>query len=246
MVTRAPHQAEELAGPLRELGADVIFLPLISIAPPADLEPLRQAAAHCDDYDWIIFTSVNAVRIFSAELPHSAKNCKARVATVGAATREAAEQIGFTVSLMPEKYVAESLVEAFCEYDLNERRILIPSASVTRDVIPAELRKRGAKVHVVEAYRTIVPPDAEQKAAILFQEPYPDWIIFASPSAVESLIRLTGVTSLQRVKIATIGPITSAAVQKHHLNVAAEAAVQSVISLVEALCAAQVRAADHL
>jgi len=246
VVTRASHQAEELARPLRELGAQVTLLPMIAIAPPADLEPLRQAAARCDEYDWIIFTSANAVPILSAELPHAPNDCKARIAAVGAATRETAQQAGFQVSLIPEKYVAESLIETFAGQDLTGRRILIPSAAVTREIIPAELKKRGAKVDVVEAYRTITPPDAEQHAAIVFHELDPEWITFASPSAVENLVRLIGAESLRRLKIATIGPITSAAVRKYNLNVATEAAAQSVTGLVEALCAAQNCAAKRL
>src|SRR5205807_7462596 len=105
VVTRAAHQAEELAAPLRALGAEVILLPLIGIAAPLNVEPLRLAAAHCNEYDWIIFTSANGLAAFVAELQHSPGACKVRIATVGAATREAAEERGFQVSISPETYV---------------------------------------------------------------------------------------------------------------------------------------------
>ncbi len=94
VVTRAAHQAEELAQPLRELGAEVILLPAIGIAPPSDPEPLRQAAARCDEYDWIIFTSANTIQPFIRELRQPAGRCKSRIATIGAATREIAEAGG--------------------------------------------------------------------------------------------------------------------------------------------------------
>ena len=236
VVTRAAHQAEELAGPLRALGADVLLLPTIGISPPANPAPLREAAAHCDQYDWIIFTSVNAVQAFSAELPEGWR-CRACIAAVGSATAEAAEHCGFTVSLVPAQYVAESLAAAFAERELQGRRVLIPSAAVTRDIVPKELRKRGAQVDVVEAYRNILPPETTQKAFKVFREPYPHWVLFASSSAVENLVAILGREPLSHVSIATIGPVTSQTVRKHSLTVATEAAVRSVAGLVEAVSA---------
>lgn len=236
VVTRATHQAEELARPLRGLGAQVLLLPTIGIAPPLESGPLRQAAVACDHYDWILFTSTNALESFVSELVQGVTNCKARIATVGAATREAAERRGFRVSITPEKYVAESLVEAFASEDLEHCRVLIPSAAVTRDVVATKLKKRGADVTVVEAYRNVTPPDTASNAESVFREPYPDWITLTSSSAAENLIRITGVDLLRRMKIATIGPVTSETVRKHRLNVTTEAAVHSVAGLVAALC----------
>lgn len=234
VVTRATHQAEELAGPLRDLGADVVLLPTIGIAPPENPVPLREAALHCNQYDWIIFTSVNAVEAFTAELPQ-ARDCQVRIATVGTSTAQAAERCGFTISLIPEKYIAESLVESFTQEDLKGRRILIPSAAVTRDVVPRELRKLGAQVDVVEAYRNILPPETTQKVTGIFREPYPDWVLFASSSAVENLVALIGPEPLRKVSIGTIGPATSQTVMKAGLAVTIEAAVHSVPGLVEAV-----------
>ena len=234
VVTRAAHQAEELAGPLRGLGADVLLLPTIGIGLPTNPAPLREAAKHCDQYHWIIFTSVNAVEAFAAEIPQ-VNHCETRIATVGAATAQAAERCGFTVSLIPENYVGESLVEAFAEQDLKDRRILIPSAAVTRDVVQRELCKRGAHVDVVEAYRNILPPETAQKAVYIFREPYPDWVLFASSSAVENLVALIGWEPLRNVSVATIGPVTSQTAMKSGLTVTTEATVHSVPGLVEAV-----------
>ncbi len=237
VVTRAEHQAEELAGPLRELGATAILLPVIAIGPPLDCEPLRHAANHCNEYDWIIFTSVNAVTVFAAELSDDGGfGRKTRVATIGAATREAAEAYGFPVHVTPERFIAEDLVAALQGQRLQGRRILIPSAAVTRDVVPTELRKLGAVVDVVEAYRNVVPSNARALAASIFREPLPDWVTFASSSAVNHLVELVGADVVSRVKIATIGPVTSAAVRNHSLSVTAEAAVHSVEGLVDATC----------
>jgi len=236
VVTRAAHQADELAALLRALGADVILLPLISLAPPVDPEPLRSSAARFNDYDWLIFTSANAVRAFAAQMPESPEIRGPRVATIGSATRQAAEERGFRVDVTPIAYVAESLIEAFAGEDLNHRRVLIPSAAVTRDVVPGELRKRGAQVDVVEAYRNVIPPEAAETAVGVFQEPYPDWVLFASSSAVDNLVRLIGPERLRHTRIATIGPVTSNTVRKHELTVTAQAEVQTASGLVDALC----------
>lgn len=238
VVTRATHQAEELASPLRDLGAEVILAPVIGIAAPADPAPLREAAAQCDEYDWIIFTSANAVTALAAELPPPHTSFRPRVAAIGSATRDAAEKNGFTVEVVPAAYVAESLVEALGMQDLTGQRILIPSAAVTRDVVPQALRKLGARVERVEAYRNVIPSGAEERVAEVFREPYPDWVSFASSSAAENTSKLALREALQKVKIATIGPITSATVRKLGLIVTAEARVHSAEGLVEAICAA--------
>jgi uroporphyrinogen-III synthase len=241
VVTRAVHQAEELAEPLRALGADVILLPVIEIAPPADSAPLQDAAARAREYDWIVFTSANAVAAFAAELPEPLYSRRTRVATIGAATHDVAEQYGFEVSLTPEKFVAESLVAAFGTENLEGRRVLIPSAAVTRDVVPRELRRRGAVVDVVEAYRNVIPAAALARAKATFQEPFPTWVTFASSSAVDHLVALTGVEPLQEVKIASIGPVTSETARKYGLSVSAEAREQNAAGLVDAIASSSAK-----
>jgi uroporphyrinogen III methyltransferase / synthase len=234
VVTRASHQAGELADPLRALGADVLLVPMIGIAPPADPAPLREAAGRHEGYDWIIFGSVNAVTAFADNLP-SPPVCRANIAAVGPATSEAAERLGFHVRVVPEKYVAESLVEAVGSEDLNGKHILIPAAAVTRDVIPGALKKLGAQVEVVEAYRNVIPPEAPQRAAQVFRTPLPDWITFASSSAVENAISLVGAARIAQMRIATIGPVTSASARKHGLKGIVEADPHTIEGLVGAI-----------
>lgn len=233
VVTRAAHQAEELAHLLRDLGAEPILLPVIAIVPPADPEPLKKAAGQA--YDWIIFTSGNAVAAFAPYIADPGK-LSSRIAVVGASTERLACQHGFRVSLVPGEYIAESLLEAFAGVNLHGRRILIPSATDARDVLPAGLRERGAEVDVVVAYRNILPDEAKLQVQAIFREPFPDWVTFASPSAVKNLVSMAGIPALERVRIASIGPVTSAAVRRSGLMVAAEARVHSSEGLVEALC----------
>ncbi|HEX7363538.1 MAG TPA: uroporphyrinogen-III synthase [Bryobacteraceae bacterium] len=232
VITRAAHQAEELARPLRALGAEPILVPVIGIAPPLDPKPLKQAAAR--PYDWIIFTSTNAVKAFSAHVADPSA-LTARIAVVGASTERAAREHGFSVNLVPEEYVAESLLAALANEDLHGRHILIPSADDAREVLPRGLRERGAAVDIVVAYRNVLPEEAKSLAPSVFREPFPDWVTFASPSAVKNLVRLIGTEPLSRVRIISIGPVTSAAVRRFGLSIAAEAGVHSMEGLIEAL-----------
>lgn len=236
VVTRAPHQAEQLAAPLRELAAEVVLLPVIAIVPPLDPRPLDAAAERIDDYDWIVFTSANAVTALAAQLPGGSRRPRARVAVVGAATREAVEEIGWTVDVMPPHFVAESLVAAMAAEPLEGKHVLLPCAAVTRDVIPRALSERGAIVHVVEAYRNMPPEGVAERARQVFSiPPAPDWVTFTSSSAVENLIKFAGVDVLKSVRIATIGPITSESVRKHGLTVAAEPAEHTIAGLIAAM-----------
>jgi uroporphyrinogen-III synthase len=239
VVTRAAHQAEELAAPLRALGAMVIPLPSIGIGPPADLSPLREAAARCNEYDWIIFSSTNAVEAYVAQIP-AGTECKARVAAVGAATRVAAERAGLSVVITPREFVAESLVKAFAEEQIRGMHVLIPRAAVTRDVISSALAARGAEVTAVEAYRNVVPEALANDAGRVFRAPLPDWVLFASSSACENLVRVVPPEMLGQVRIGSIGPITSKSVERAGLRVAAEATVHSVDGLVSAVVQASV------
>jgi uroporphyrinogen-III synthase len=163
---------------------------------------------------------------------------RAKVATIGTATRDAAQRAGWTVALVPEQYVAESLVDSLQIEPLRGRRILIPSAAVTRDVVPPALRRLGAVVDVVEAYRNVIPAEAASLALHIFQPPYPDWITFASSSAVHHLVELIGVEPVTHSKIATIGPATSATVRYYGVSVHAEGKTHTIAGLVEALALA--------
>lgn len=229
VVTRATHQAEELANSLAALGAQIVLLPVIGIAPPENPQPLKEAIRQIDSYDWIIFTSTNTVRAIGRQ------NTRARIATVGSTTREFAEHAGWTVALTPPTYIAESLLESLSAEPLKGKRILIPSAAVTRDLVREELIRRGAIVDIVEAYRNVLPPEAAHQAQTVFQVPCPDWITFASSSAVENLAQLVPLATLQQSKIASIGPITSKTIREHGLAVTVEAAPHTIAGLVDAL-----------
>jgi uroporphyrinogen III methyltransferase/synthase len=230
-VTRARSQAPELSDKLRALGADVIEFPVIEIRPPADTAPLDRAIENLGGYDWLIFTSVNGVRYFMERLDASAadlRSLSARICAIGPATRRAVESLHLKVDLMPAEYVAESLVGAFAGVDLRTKKILIPRAAVARDLIPVELRKLGAVVDVVEAYRNVIPTPTAKI-------PKPDWITFTSSSTVKNYIQIAGRESLDGVRIASIGPVTSETARSLGLTVDVEALSYTIDGLVEAI-----------
>jgi uroporphyrinogen III methyltransferase/synthase len=231
VVTRARGQAEALSAKLRALGADVIELPAIEIQPALDYGPLDRAIANLGSYDWLIFTSVNGVRFFLERLDRSAvdlRALRARICAIGPATRAAIEAIHLKVDVMGKDYVAESLLAALATHDLAGRRILLPRAAVARDLVPVELTCRGAQVDVVEAYRTMAPQ-------IAVPDPKPDWVTFTSSSTVQNFAAAAGAAALDGVKVASIGPVTTATARKLGIDATVEASVYTTDGLVEAI-----------
>jgi uroporphyrinogen III methyltransferase/synthase len=246
VITRDRRQAMELAEPLEALGAETVVAPMIEICEAADAGPLDDAISRLDTYDWLIFTSVNGVRYFIEALDRSSadlRSLKAKICAIGSATGAAVEALHLKVDRMPEEYVAESLLKAFEGENLESQRILLPRAAIARDVIPVELRRRGARVDVVEAYRAVIPPDAADRVREALQgvshEPRrPHWITFTSSSTVTNFIAVLdkpGREMLGGIKIASIGPITSATLREHGIKVDVEADPHTIVGLVEAM-----------
>ncbi len=242
VVTRDRSQAAGLTAKLHALGAGVIELPTIEIGPALDPQPLDRAIAELDQYDWLIFTSANGVRYFVERLDASHRDLRglrARLCTIGPATRAAVEALHLKVDVMPDEFVGESLVRAFEHIDLAGLRILLPRAAVARDVVPVELAKRGALVNVVEAYRTGVPEDAESRVRSVFAKGRRvNWVTFTSSSTVTNFLKLAGSDALAGVRVVSIGPVTSATLRRHGIEPAAEAKPFTMDGLVEAILSA--------
>jgi uroporphyrinogen III methyltransferase/synthase len=237
VVTRAREQADALASRLGALGAGVIELPTIEIRPPADCAPLDRAIGLLTTYDWLVFTSANGVRFFLDRLDageHDLRQLRAKICAIGPATRAAVEALHLKVDLMGKEYVAESLLEAFAAHDLAGKHVLLPRAAVARDLVPAELARRGARVEVVEAYRTVAPEHlAERGREVLDQRP--DCITFTSSSTVRNLVEAAGAEALRGIAVASIGPITTQTARALGVEVATQAKVFTVEGLVDAV-----------
>jgi uroporphyrinogen III methyltransferase/synthase len=239
VVTRAKGQADALSARLAELGAEAIGMATIEIRPAADYAPLDRAIAGLDAYDWLIFTSANGVRFFMERLDASAvdlRALRAKLCAIGPATRAAVEALHLKVDLMGKEYVAEGLVEAFAAHELAGRRILLPRAAVARDLVPRELARRGARVDVVEAYRTALPDAAAAQAREIFGGARkPDLIAFTSSSTVKNFVEAAGAAVLKGVKTVSIGPVTTATARELGIEVTATARVFTVDGLIDAI-----------
>src|ERR1700747_1429193 len=155
LITRARHQAGRLAEALEEHGAEVLRLPTIEIVPPETYAHLDEVVEVSSGFHWWIVTSANGVAALADRMqflgirPEELKHLQ--IAAIGPATAVAVGPIGLTVSAMPDEYVAEAVV-AILKDKVAGRRLLLARAAVARDVIPEELRKCGADIHVVETY----------------------------------------------------------------------------------------------
>ncbi len=233
VVTRAAQQAPVLAGMLHRLGAETVELPVIRIEEPSDGgQALRSAAARLGTYDWLVVTSVNTVERLVPLLGDPPDTGPTRVAAIGPGTAVALTGAGLRVDLVPERFVAESLLAAFPSPS-GGRRVLLPRAAAARDVLPRGLRAAGWEVDVVEAYRSVgdhPSPPALASAADA------DAITFTSPSTVRSYLELAGPGAVPPV-VACIGPVTAAAARQSALEVAVVAEVHTMQGLVDALAA---------
>jgi len=244
LITRAKDQAGSLANELEALGAMVIEIPVIEIRPPASFVALDATLNNIENYDWLILTSVNGVAALFSRLETLGfgpeKLLHLNIAAIGPATEEAIEVHGLPVDVVPEKYVAESVVEALHD-QVRGKRVLLVRAKVARDVIPEELRKAGARVHVVEAYETVVPEEsrARLKKALADPRERPTIITFTSSSTARNFVALLdaqdAAQALRGITLASIGPVTSATLREVGLTANVEAAEYTIQGLVKSL-----------
>lgn len=232
LVTRPAHQAEALSKRLRALGAVPLELPVIEIA-PLDEAALDQALGDLHGYDWVVFTSVNTV--LTVGVRFAELQCRPQVAVIGVSTASACADMSITVDLIPEQFVAESVLEALLERDVSGKRILLPRAEVARDTLPEGLRAAGAHVDVVPVYQTLLPEnlDAGTVEQVLAGEL--DVITFTSPSTVRNLLEILEHQYPPGVRTACIGPVTARAAEDAGLKVDIIASEYSVPGLVQAL-----------
>jgi uroporphyrinogen III methyltransferase/synthase len=239
VVTRATQQAPVLSEKLRELGADVIEMPATQIA-RLDLAPLRAAIDTINAHDWLIFTSQNGVAIFWEQLLGGGKDSRAlaglKIAAVGPATAGALLEHGITVDVIPQRFVAEGLLEIMrARDDVAGSRVLYVTAEGARDLLPAGLRQIGASLTVVEAYRSIPDGAGVEKLARAIEAGKVDLATFTSGSAVRGYIDAVGEDLALHVPAASIGPQTSEALREVGIEVKVEADESTIDGLVSAV-----------
>src|SRR5438067_7681045 len=239
VVTRTRRQASALSDRLRALGADVIELPTIRIEPPSNLREFAELVQDGHAYDWILFTSPNGVTAFFEmffKLYDDAREIGgAKIAAIGRATARRVKDFHLRVDLQPDGFVAEAVVREFQKQGgVENLRILLARAEEARDVLPKQLSSLGAIVDQGFAYRTVAETRDDTGARRRLMEEGADLITFTSSSTVENFLAL-GLPWPKRMKIASIGPITSKTATDHGLKIDIEAQRHDIDGLVEAI-----------
>ena len=236
-VTRARAQASGLATRLSELGAEVVETPAIRIRPRPVEGDLRAAIEGIDVYALICLTSPNGVRLLFHVLAGADRDARAlagaTTAAIGPGTAAELERHGIRADVVPERFVAEALVEALESVEVEGRRVLVARAAEARTVLPAALRGRGAQVDDVALYETVAEPLGDAERAALQRATY---VTFTSSSTVRFLLD-AGVRPPDAARIVSIGPVTTATADEHGLTVHVEAERHDIDGLVAALSA---------
>lgn len=251
LVTRAAGQAGDLARELEARGASVVVVPVLEIADPESWAPLDAAIRALSSYRAVVFTSVNAVEKLFARIHQVVGTCDVAALpaeigafAVGPRTAEALSRMGIEPAAVPDEFRGEALAEPIARVlgSVAGARILLPRAAAGREELPAALRRAGARVDVVPAYRTLVPEGASRtlRDALAVRV---DAVTFASPSAVSHTVEILGGADAARralagAMLAAIGPTTAARVEELGLGAPVVAAKATAGALADAVARA--------
>ena len=243
VITRAAAQCEALSKELSSRGAIPVVLPLISFGDPEDFSPLDAAIQKMEDFDWMIVTSAQAVRAVSARCESLGRTMvqekhKPQVAAVGPVSAQAAEAAGLKVAYVAESHSGVALAAELGER-LRDRRVLLPRSDRANPDLPLALKRRGAKVTEVVAYRTLHTADIDQRTLQNVAGGEADAILFFSPSAVQHFEELIGKGKLNALEhtmgLTAVGPVTANALRKTGVRRIFTSADTSTASILEAL-----------
>ena len=253
VVTRAARQSVELVEKLTKLGALPISLPLVAFSAPEDFGPLDAALEHLEQFDWIIFTSENAVRavVKRAGVRGNLRNVagrRSRAAAVGPTTAAAAERAGFFIEYQAKMHSGAALANELGER-LREQTVFLPRSDRANPDLPTLLRECGAQVTEAVAYRTVTPVNLDQQRVAEIVNGEADAILFFSPTAVDHFVDVVGDKVLQdlqsRMTMAAVGPVTAIALQKAGFEnriVAEDTSADAVVAALEKHFADQMNA----
>jgi uroporphyrinogen III methyltransferase/synthase len=238
VVTRASAQATALRDALAELGADVVELPAMRIE-PVDTDVVTASLDRLGEFDWVVFTSQNAVRIVWETLRKNGRDArafaKAKVACIGKSTSDVLLAHGLAADVVPERFVAEGVLEAMASRsDVKGSRVLYLAAEGAREVLPNGLRALGCDVEVVRVYRSVSDGAGGDALRSALTDGTVDTVTFASASAVRGYVDVVGAELARAAPAVSIGPLTSDAVRAAGITLGAEASEASVRALVEA------------
>ena len=243
VLTRAPDQSQDWSDALEALGAGILRLPTVDFAPPENSDDLDSALRRFTEFDWLLFTSQNAVRFLfrrgcEVKTRRPVQPPRPLVAAVGAATAQAARNLDIRVDYVAQTQTGEALAAELRDR-MSGARVLLPRGDRADDHLPALLRAAGANVVEVAAYRTVMPESFDLAVLESVRKGEVNVILFASPSAFDNFrvaVAPVGVKDLSnRVQFAAIGPTTAAAIREAGAHVAIESNEPSALGLANAI-----------
>jgi len=242
VVTRPTDRAEQLADLLEALGAEVVLLPAIELAPVKPNGALRRVIRHIEEFDWVFFTSPEGIHWFRRLLKVQRRDLGVlrgrHIGAIGPKTAAAIQNFGIHVDFIPKTYSQEGMLNGLTAKRLTGKRALILSAQGGRDVLEQGLKAQRMEVLRVPIYRTVVPASLRRQVHVTFRGPI-NLVTVTSSSCVAHLVsalKMSGlVTHVRHLRFASIGPVTSSAVRRHGGNVAIEATTSTIEGLVEAI-----------
>ncbi len=242
LVTRTRSQASELVRLLERRGAGCVECPAIEVRRPDDLSALDTAIENLSSFDWIVFSSPNAVKYFLERVFEKGNDIRAlgnaSIACVGTSTAECIRDYHLKVDLIPSNFRAEGLVEEFARLDMKGKNVLIPRAKKAREVLPQGLTEMGADVTIATAYETVTP-ELRQDVVEILQDEDVDVLTFTSSSTVKNFFKMVPEKLRERIlskaKIACIGPVTAKTAKKQGLAIDIQPEKSTIKDMVEAI-----------
>jgi len=242
LVTRARSQASKLVKQLEDLGAEVLEYPTIEIVPVRDPAPLDEALRTISKYDWMMFTSSNAVRGIAERMKAVGIDSRAlshlKFGVNGPSTARALAEIGITADAMPDRYLASDMIDLLKQDGIVPNNVLFPRSEIGRETLANGLKDIGSSVDEVIAYSTESPEDTGDLARAAYEEGI-DFTTFTSSSTVRNLVDLLGGSPdlINASKTVLIGPITAETAKELNVNIDIQAEEQSIAGIVEAITA---------
>jgi len=243
VVTRSRDQASVFAEMLIDRGATTIEFPTIDVVPPASWDELDRAIQGIESYDWIIFTSANAVKFFMERLRGLGKDLRilkgVNICTVGPKTAESLESFGLRADLIPAEFKAEGVLAALGGANIKGKKVLVPRAKKARELIPDKLREQGAEVTVATAYENVRPAADMERVKKMFEERKISAVTFTSSSTVHNFVEILGqkeyIKIIDGVQVACIGPVTAKTAEEYGMKVDIMPKDYTIPALVDAM-----------
>ena len=227
VITRTIEQSRESAAALTNLGANVIIFPTLEIVPPSDWSKFDSVVSHPDRIDFIIFTSVHAVQMFSQrckEIGTLINYNRTKVVAIGNKTSSYCHKNNINVNIIPEKFSSEGVIESLSKYNLKNKVVFIPRSAIGREELPLGLKDLGAIIKSVPVYNVAIPSGDNVRTSLQqLDSTKVDLFIFTSPSTFENYLQIADIKNpfqyFSKFDVAAIGPTTKEAIELRKVKV---------------------------